>query len=125
MVSAVSVALILNAVWDFSCALSILLDIMPLCGVHIGLWKQGVYENSALGRRLLAYLILFWGALRLEVGVIGGNLKGPIISYLAEAFVFGCETFLFGEARVGTGVCLVLFNCAIVGLLLLENNKVA
>lgn len=112
----VNALLILNAVWDFLCAWSILLDIPPLRHVHISFWKDELTVNSYAARRLLAYLILVWGTLRLESGAVGDVPYGSVASFLLEGMVFGCETFVFqtmwpGQGSSVTVGCFVFAAC--------------
>lgn len=116
--SIVDVLLIIQAVWDFGCAWSILLHIPPLWHVHISFWKDESNVSNEVARRLLAYLILVWGALRLEGATVGGVPYGPTASFVLEGVVFGCETFVFRTVWLGKGACVTIV-CFVMAMCLL------
>lgn len=90
-----SVLLTIFAIWDFGCALSILLHIPPLNSQHISFWKDENDQTNPAASHLMAYLIFVWGWMRLLAGM-GWPMEWACVSYLIEGCVFGCEV-LFGR----------------------------
>ena len=90
IVSGAPLFLILNAVWDFGCALSIFFSIPPMNTLHADLWKDENDTANPAARHLMAYLILIWGGMRLAAGV-GWPVEWACVSYLIEGVVFGGE----------------------------------
>ena len=105
--------LAVNACWDFACAFSILTNLSPLSTVHTNLWKNSADRDSQATSHLMAYLIFFWGSLRLA-GAAWGMIEIAVFFYVLEGVVFACETMLFGTFHYeqGMAVSFVSFWCA-------------
>ncbi len=99
---AIRLCVALNAAWDFSCALSILLHVPPLDCVHSSLYKK---ELSTPARGLLACLLLSWGCMRLGAGAR--------TSYLLEAAMFAYEVCVSRRVHAARGGFVSLLSLAL------------
>ena len=107
--------LIVNAIWDFTCAIFILSNsnILPYFSTaHTHLWKQQTDRENNAATHLMAYLVLCWGCMRLAAAVMG--MWGvALFSYLLEALVFACEAGLFGTMHYGQAMAVSLASLAL------------
>jgi hypothetical protein len=100
----------LNIIWDF---LSFFLIINRLPNFHSNLWREKSNINNYAANNLMAYLIFFWGFLRLY-GVIN-DLKDLIIfSYIFEGIIFLYETLITKKIKYNEGLFISLLCFIIV-----------
>jgi hypothetical protein len=89
-------AVLLNGVYDVLCFAGILLNVPVLGTLHAGVF---IDEPAPLTKRILAYWILTYGAIRVMAGVS----EEPVITlaaaatYFIEAIAFEGENFVFGS----------------------------
>ena len=90
------------------------MDIRPLNTVHTSLWKEGEGGDTPAASHLMAYLILYWGCMRLA-SASGAPIEWAVVSFLVEGVVFACEGLIFGKvhAAQGMAVAFVSFGLAL------------
>jgi hypothetical protein len=107
--------LLVNAIWDFMCAASILSNsniLSYFSTAHTHLWKQQTDRENNAATHLMAYLVLCWGCMRLAAAVMG-MWRVALFSYLLEALVFACEAVLFGTMHYGQAMAVSLASLAL------------
>jgi hypothetical protein len=99
----------LNIIWDF---LSSFLIITRQPNFHVTLWKNKTDVDNYAATNLMAYLVFFWGFLRLY-GILK-DLKDLIIfSYIFEGLIITYETFItkrikFNEGLFISMICFII-----------------
>ena len=71
--------ILLNCIWDFICSFSILTNYSILSTIHSNIWIDNKNKENIAAKHLMAYLILYWGSMRL-FGLIF-DIKNIIILY--------------------------------------------
>jgi len=95
--------ILLNCIWDFICSISILLDYSILSKIHTNIWIDSKNKENKAAKHLMAYLILYWGSMRL-FGLIF-NLKNLIIfSYIFEGLIIFNEIFIYNNMKTDYGL---------------------
>lgn len=110
--------IILNCIWDFACSFSILLNYSTLSKIHPNIWIENKNKENIAAKHLMAYLILFWGSMRL-FGLIFDIKSIIIFSYIFEGLVFLCESYYFGMMDKQQSLIIALLSFIIALLLLL------
>ena len=100
---------LVNAMWDFTCAASILASFSLFSTGHTHIWKQ---EECKAATRFMAYLVFCWGCMRLEAAV-WARREIALFSYVFEALVFACEARLFGTMHYGKATAVSLASLAL------------
>lgn len=107
------IIILLNCIWDFLCGFAILLDYSILSRIHTNIWINSKNKENKAAKHLMAYLILYWGSMRL-FGLIF-NLKSIIIfSYIFEGLVFLFESFNMMKTNISLIVSLLSFIIAFI-----------
>ena len=101
--------IILNCIWDFACSFSILLKIHP------NIWIDDKNKENKAAKHLMAYLILYWGSMRL-FGLIFDIKSIIIFSYIFEGLVFLCESYYFNmmDKQQSLIIALLSFTIALI-----------
>ena len=86
--------ILLNCIWDFICSFSILTNYSILSTIHSNIWIDNKNKENIAAKHLMAYLILYWGSMRL-FGLIFDIKNIIIFSYIFEGLVFLCESYYF------------------------------
>jgi hypothetical protein len=100
----------LNIIWDF---LSFFLIITRQPNLHATLWKNTGDVNNYAANNLMAYLVFFWGFIRLY-GVLKDLKELIIFSYIFEGLVFVYETLITKRIKFNEGLFVSLFCFTIV-----------
>lgn len=104
----------LNIMWDF---LSFFLIVNNLPNYHTILWKNTNDKNNYASKQLFAYLILFWGIIRLYG--IYYNLNDLLKNtYAFEGFIFLYETLITKNIKLVEGLFISLL-CFVIYLLII------
>lgn len=104
----------LNIIWDF---LSFFLIINNLSNYHTILWKNTNDIDNYASKQLFAYLIFFWGFIRLYG--IYHNLNDLLkFSYAFEGFIFLYETLITKKIKMFEGLFITLI-CFVIYLLII------
>ena len=86
--------ILLNCIWDFICSFSILTNYSILSTIHSNIWIDNKNKENIAAKHLMAYLILYWGSMRL-FGLIFDIKNIIIFSYIFEGLIFLCESYYF------------------------------
>ena len=86
--------ILLNCIWDFICSFSILTNYSILSTIHSNIWIDNKNKENKAAKHLMAYLILYWGSMRL-FGLIFDIKNIIIFSYIFEGLIFLCESYYF------------------------------
>ena len=107
--------IILNCIWDFACSFSILLNYSILSKIHPNIWIDDKNKENKAAKHLMAYLILYWGSMRL-FGLIFDIKSIIIFSYIFEGFVFLCESYYFNmmDKQQSLIIALLSFTIALI-----------
>jgi hypothetical protein len=106
--------ILLNCIWDFLCGFAILSDYTILSNIHTNIWIENKNKENKAAKHLMAYLILYWGSMRL-LGLIF-NLKSIIIfSYIFEGLIFLLESYYFNmmKKEISLSIAILSFIIAI------------
>jgi hypothetical protein len=110
--------ILLNCIWDFLCGIAILSNYSILSKIHTNIWIESKNKENIAAKHLMAYLILYWGLMRLY-GLIF-NLKDVIIfSYIFEGLIFLIEAYYFNNMNINKSLVIFILSFIIVMLLLL------
>jgi hypothetical protein len=108
--------ILLNCIWDFLCGFAILSDYTILSKIHTNIWIENKNKENKAAKHLMAYLILYWGSMRL-LGLIF-NLKSIIIfSYIFEGLIFLLESYYFNMMKKEISLSIAILSFIIVILL--------
>ena len=107
--------IILNCIWDFTCSFSILLNYSILSKIHPNIWIDDKNKENKAAKHLMAYLILYWGSMRL-FGLIYDIKSIIIFSYIFEGLVFLCESYYFNmmDKQQSLIIALLSFTLALI-----------
>ena len=86
--------ILLNCIWDFICSFSILTNYSILSTIHSNIWIDNKNKENIAAKHLMAYLILYWGSMRL-FGLIFDIKNIIIFSYIFDGLIFLCESYYF------------------------------
>lgn len=107
--------ILLNCIWDFICSISILLGYSILSKIHTNIWIDSKNKENKAVKHLMAYLILYWGSMRL-FGLIFDIKSVIIFSYIFEGLVFLCESYYFNmmDKQQSLIIALLSFTIALI-----------
>lgn len=111
--------IVLNIIWDFLCAFSILFNFYPFSNFHTNLWIKIENRNNISAKHLMAYLILYWGSMRL-FGLITNNKNIIIFSYIFEGLIVLSEVLIFNNIFFYNGILLSIF-CFFIAFIIFNN----
>jgi hypothetical protein len=110
--------ILLNCIWDFLCGIAILSNYSILSKIHTNIWIEDKNKENIAAKHLMAYLILYWGSMRLY-GLIF-DLKDVIIfSYIFEGLIFIIEAYYYNNMNINKSLMISLLSFIIIILLLL------
>ena len=103
---------LVNAMWDFTCAASILASFSLFSTGYTHLWNHPGDRECKAATRFMAYLVFCWGCMRLAAAV-WARREIALFSYVFEALVFACEARLFGTMHYGKATAVSLASLAL------------
>jgi len=113
--------ILLNCIWDFLCGIAILSDYSILSKIHTNIWIEDKNKENIASKHLMAYLILYWGSMRLY-GLIF-DLKDVIIfSYIFEGLLFLLEAYYYNNMNINKSLAISLLSFIIVILLMINDD---
>jgi hypothetical protein len=101
-----TIILLANGIFDLSCACSIFADIPPLNTIHTSLWYDPIDSTNSAATHLMAFLIFFWGTLRIWGAFDIVCRTACSFSYLIEGMVFASETVIFQRMHFAQGLAV-------------------
>jgi|688.fasta_scaffold287539_2 hypothetical protein len=108
--------ILLNCIWDFLCGFAILFNYSKLSKIHPNIWIDYKNKENEAAKHLMAYLILYWGSMRL-LGLIF-NLKSIILfSYVFEGLIFLFESYYFDMMKKEISLIIALLSFLIAFIL--------
>ena len=107
--------ILLNCIWDFICSFSILTNYSILSTIHSNIWIDNKNKENIAAKHLMAYLILYWGSMRL-FGLIFDIKNIIIFSYIFEGLIFLCESYYFNmmDKQQSLIIALLSFTIALI-----------
>lgn len=117
--------LVVNGIYDIACTCSILwLDRFPffnvLSSLHPGLFEKDEHKDHPVIRRLLAYWLLTYGAVRTTTGFHRDPALDALagLTYFIEAFCFAYELWV-GGTMIHSKVTFVSVSSLAIGIFVL------
>jgi hypothetical protein len=116
-----------NALWDYSCSLSIHADTFlgwtsPIADAHLDLWRLASDRESLPARLLMIVLLVQWGVMRSVAAATDDPLLA-VLSYGGEALMaayIGLQGRM--EARRAVVISVLSVACALVVVLRVETR---
>ena len=101
--------ILLNCIWDFLCGFAILSNYSILSNIHTNIWIDKKNKENKAAKHLMAYLILYWGSMRL-LGIIFDLKIIIIFSYIFEGLIFLLESQYFNMMKKNISLIIALLS---------------